>query len=64
MQIGDVIQTNLYGRKNYKGRKIKVANIQHDIEPGVFFVTGFVILKGGGAVTERIVEISNNRILH
>ena len=63
MQIGDVIQTNLYGRKNYKGRKIKVANIQYDIEPGVFFVTGFVILKGG-VVTERIVEISNNRILH
>lgn len=47
MNPGQIVQTNLYARKNYLGRKLKVVQIQEDIEigGGGGMVIGFIVLK-------------------
>ncbi|MCK4709796.1 MAG: hypothetical protein KAU21_14340 [Gammaproteobacteria bacterium] len=62
MNPGEIVQTNLYARKNYLGRKLKVVQIQEDIEIGGGMVTGYIVLKDG-TVTDKIAEVPRSKII-
>ncbi len=62
MNPGEIVQTNLYARKNYLGRKLKVVQIQEDIEIGGGMVTGYIVTKDG-TVTGKIAEVPRGKIL-
>jgi len=56
MNIGDVVQTQMYARRDYAGRKMKIINIQNDIEQEKSTAIGFLVLKNG-QITKTIVSI-------
>lgn len=45
IEIGQVVQTKKYAKKNYLGRKMLIQKIQHDIEENNYLVIGPLLDK-------------------
>ena len=47
IEIGYIVQTNLYAKSGYAGRKLFARNIQTDVEPDNDVVRGTCVKKDG-----------------